>query len=133
MSDPRTPMSVVREAAEMLLRLGAESYAPEIVADEGDKLQVSPFAGEQVKLKHLQHTTVGPHELPCDRHVAAVFDYYRHEIMVYALVNYGEDGPRKVELSIYINGQFVIHRKVYVRQGQFVPVGMPVGFDPTAP
>lgn len=125
--------TIVREAVELLLRLGLDSYTPEILAREVDRPTVSPYAGCQVRLARVQHTVVGPQEWPCIRHVAAIYNCGPDEIMAYGKVTYDECRLRMIELEICVNGRLAISRTVRVKpDGMLVPDGMPDGFDPYA-
>jgi hypothetical protein len=117
-----------REAAELVLGLGRDSYRPDILEQKGDKLLISPLAGQIIETQLIEAMQVGPSSGAGNYHITMSLTCDGHFVQAYCMTAVDSRSVCMVEVYLYVDGQYVVHRVVSVAPSGFLEAyGAPPG------
>ena len=121
-----------RQAVELLLRLGSDSYHPDIIAENRGLVGVSPLAGQEITSKLVDGMCVGPVMAASNFHVTMRLLCNGREVEAYCTVTSDARRIQLIQASVYVDGLWATHRNLSVfRDGRLDPWGTPEGFTVT--
>lgn len=119
-------LTTAAAAVDLLLRVGPESFTQKFLDDLTSNTSVSPLAGTVFQTRLLESMCVGSSYPPANMHVLLRLGMDDCLIEAYCLVTCQDHDPREIDVSLYVDGEFVLHRKVAVKpDGTLRPEGMP--------